>query len=352
MLSRLWSPGSSHPRGLFFVLGMSAAVVMVLVATLMSASLGGRNQFAASPDTAEAATVARHPLTGASVEEAVRPVVFAVMVENSVDVRPQSGVEDAFMVYEVPTEGNITRWMALFGDDQEVKEIGPVRSARPYVVEWALPWQALYAHVGGSPEALELLRGVDGLVTLDEFFNAGRFWRSSKALAPHNVFTESSRLTEAWDELAGEREPAYRSRSFKDEAVAADRGGAQTITVEFGHDAYNVAWTYSPETNRYARAQEGKESVMASGETIEASNVAVLWTSVTTIDAEGRKRIATTGEGEARLFQDGKVVEGTWRRTAPDATLRWFNDAGKEIKWNAGQTWVEVLPVGYDVTAN
>lgn len=351
MLSRLWSPGSSHPRGLFFVLGMSAAVVMVLVATLMSASLGGRNQLTEDPIIASASSVIRHPLTGAIVESSVdRPAVFAVMVENSTDVRPQSGVEEAFLVYEVPVEGNITRWMALFGADRNVKEIGPVRSARPHFVEWALPWGALYAHVGGSPEALELLRGTDEIiVNLDEFFNGGRFWRSNDVLAPHNVFTESSRLVEAWEEFAGNDELAYRSRSFKDEAAVADRGVAQMITVEFGHDAYDVTWSYDPETNLYARSQEGKASVMTSGEVIEAANVAVLWTSVTTTDAEGRKRIATTGEGSARLFQDGKVIEGTWRRTAQDATLRWFDSAGKEIKWNPGQTWVEVLPIGYEV---
>ena len=346
VLSRLWSHNGSYPRGLFFALGVSAAVVMVVVAALLSVSLGGR-RIDDAPVIASAATL-RHPLTGESVSEAVKPAVFAVMVENFTDARPQSGVEDAFMVYEVPVEGNITRWMALFGADQEVDEIGPVRSARPYFVEWALPWGALYAHVGGSPASLELLRELDGLMNLDEFFHAGRFWRSSRVLMPHNVFTESSRLNEAWDELS-ESSPAYRARLFKEPAKEGNRGEAQTITVPFGHADYDVMWTYSPETSRYARSQSGKGSAMYSGEGIKAANVAVLWTTISTMDAEGRKHIATIGDGSARFFQDGKVFEGTWRRAAQEASLRFFNAAGVEVTWNPGQTWVEVLPLGAEV---
>ncbi len=347
VLSRLWSHNGSYPRGLFFALGASAAVVMAVVASLLSVSLGGRAMDGA-PVVASAATL-RHPLTGEVVSEAVKPAVFAVMVENSTDVRPQSGVEDAFLVYEVPVEGNITRWMALFGADQKIDEIGPVRSARPYFVEWALPWGALYAHVGGSPASLELLRELDGVTNLDEFFNAGQFWRSSRALAPHNVFTESSRLNGAWDELS-EASPAYHARLFKEPAKEGNRGVAQRVTVPFGHADYDAVWAYNPETNRYVRSQSGKESAMYSGKAIEAANVAVLWTTISTIDAEGRKNIATVGDGAARFFQDGKVIEGTWRRAKQDASLRFFNSAGVQVTWNPGQTWVEVLPLGAEVS--
>lgn len=289
----------------------------------------------------------RHALSGIPAEEEVRPAVFAVMIENPVDVRPQSGIDKAFMVYEAPVEGNITRWMVLFGADTEVDEIGPVRSARPYYVDWAIGWDALYAHVGGSPEALELIRE-RGVYDLDEFFWGSTFWRSRRALAPHNVFTESLRIADAWEEIVTD-EVEYEDRLFKEGVAEEDRTEEHIVYVDFGHPLYDVEWEYDPETNDYLRTQVGKTSKTRVGEEMRAANIVVMFTEMATIDELGRKRITTLGDGDAVIVQDGVLIEGTWEKDSRGELERFYNDDGDEIEWNAGTTWIEVLPIGNTV---
>ena len=121
-------------------------------------------------------------------EAALQP--FAVMVENSPDAWPLAGLAKANLVIEAPVEGSITRFLAVIDATTTVDQIGPVRSARPYFVDFANGLQAVYAHVGGSPEALSLIHVLSSFRNLDEFSSGKYFWRSSKRAMPHNTYTE------------------------------------------------------------------------------------------------------------------------------------------------------------------
>ena len=83
--------------------------------------------------------------------------VVAVMIDDHPDARPQSGFNDASVVWQAPAEGGIPRYMLWF-QDSVPPSVGPVRSARLYFLAWAAEWNAVYAHVGGSPQAMKLLR--------------------------------------------------------------------------------------------------------------------------------------------------------------------------------------------------
>ena len=76
-------------------------------------------------------------LSGLEISDKVlnsRP--FAIMVENTPDARPQSGLINADVVFEVVDEYGITRFVAVFSSyDSDL--VGPVRSARPYYAEIA-----------------------------------------------------------------------------------------------------------------------------------------------------------------------------------------------------------------------
>jgi len=111
----------------------------------------------------------------------------AVMIDNHPDARPQSGIEKAGLVYEAEVEGYYTRLMAVFSDENEVVKIGPVRSARPYFVDWANELNAVYAHCGGSPEALVNIEQ-KGIVDLNEIYSGRFFWRATDRSAPHNIY--------------------------------------------------------------------------------------------------------------------------------------------------------------------
>lgn len=295
--------------------------------------------------TAVTVSAFRHPLTGALVEnETEKPFVLAVMIENMIDSWPQSGIEDAFLVIEAPVEAGISRFLAFYGEDQTVEKIGPVRSARPYYVDWALEFDALYVHVGGSDAALRLIASGDTF-DLNEYSFGQYFWRSKDRSAPHNVYTSSELLLSALarrQEQGTAPEPAYEIWSFKDDEPAGT--DTSDVIVDFSTPTYRVTWDYDPETNRYTRLQAGEVQFMQNGEMLSANNVAILVTSVEILDEIGRRDIETVSEGKAFILQDGRAVEGAWKKNSAEERLRFYNEDGEEIVWNAGQTWVQVVP--------
>ena len=139
-------------------------------------------------------TTVASTLSGLPVEPIInaRPVV-GVMIENSPDARPQSGLDQASVVFEAIAEGGITRFLTLFQDTQP-DYVGPVRSVRPYYEQWLLGFDAPIAHVGGSPEALANIKAW-GIKDLDQFYNSGSYHRVGSRAAPHNVYASVADLT-------------------------------------------------------------------------------------------------------------------------------------------------------------
>ena len=102
------------------------------------------------------------------------------MVENSLAARPQSGLSQAGVVFEALAEGGVTRFMALYQDTTPTN-VGPIRSARPYFIEWAMGFDAAYAHVGGSPVALSDIKAWN-VQDLNQFYYGGYYHRISSRL--------------------------------------------------------------------------------------------------------------------------------------------------------------------------
>lgn len=297
-------------------------------------------------DVADAATTIRHPLTGAFVDQEIEPpAVYAVMVENSSDAWPQSGVDRAFQVIEAPTEGGIPRFLALFAADQEVDEIGPVRSARPYFIDWASGYGALYAHVGGSPSAIKQLNVTETVLDFDEYYNQYQFWRAPVVPVPHNVFTSTELLGKGLNKSYPDKSDwAYEIYTFKDDLVLEDRPeNVEDTVVEFGADVYRVIWKYDRLSNSYERWENTWAQVTTDGVPLSARNVVVIATEMTVLDEIGRLAIVTTGEGEALLIQDGAVKDISWKKLTVTDALKFYYDDGTEISLNAGQTWIEVV---------
>ncbi len=330
-----------------------AAVIFAIIATFLLILFKNRNyefnveQFGLED---EMELNYRNPLTGEPVTEAMgRPQVIAVMVENMVEAWPISGVEEAFLVIEAPTEAAIPRFITFFQESDVVHEIGPVRSARPYYLDWAKELDVLYAHVGGSPEALSII-AKNGLLDLNEFYNGWYFWRDGSRFAPHNVYTSIEMLVKAYDDLKEKGEvdtPNYDSWDFKDDAEELPES-AERISMNFSPtygDLYEAAWEYDPEFNEYVRMQNGDSQLTRDRDEIRANNIAILETEIEVIDSVGRRRIETVGEGEALVVQDGIIIEATWAKESAAQRLRFYEkETGDEIAFNAGVTWIEVLP--------
>lgn len=295
-------------------------------------------------------TIYRDPFTGAKTDALVpAPDLFGVMVENMVDARPQSGLDQASLVFEAPVEGGITRFVSFFETTQpDVAKIGPVRSARPYYVDWVDEMHAIYAHVGGSNAALDLI-STNGTFDLNEFYNGQYFWRSTDRLAPHNAYTSTAqlKLALAHDQGIGKApSPDYGSWAFKDDAPVDAATVVPDVFLNFSTLTYQGGWRYEPSTNTYLRLEAGKPFMMQDGSTIHADNVAMLVTDIHEIpgDDDGRLAITTVGGGDALILQDGKQIVGTWKKPSVDERTRFYDADGNEVQWNAGKTWIEVVP--------
>lgn len=343
---RLWKREAT-PKNLFILAG-GIFVLTGIISALMT--IPGSLFYDRGPQErivpSAIAVVPRHPLTGAVLAAplASLPQVFGVMVENSADAWPLSGIDQAFLVIEAPVEGNIPRFVAFFSDDQTVAKIGPVRSARPYYLDWDAEFQGIYGHVGGSPEALDDI-ATNGTLDLNQFFQSEYYYRDELTrYAPHNVYTNTSLLKSSIAEINDKYAvdaPTYESWIFAD-------GASKSSTADVTHIAwgngYDIDWTYDPATNTYHRSQGGN--------TYAANNVVVIATDIGAIpgDDKGRRTVRTIGEGPVMLLQNGarNNVPWTWKKASPSSRMRFYDDTGKEVTMNAGKTWIEVID---DLTA-
>ncbi|MBU0614435.1 DUF3048 domain-containing protein [Patescibacteria group bacterium] len=288
----------------------------------------------------------RHPLTGEVIENSLShlPQVFGIMVENSKDAWPLSGLDEAFLVIEAPVEANIPRFVAFFSEDSEFGKIGPVRSTRAYYLDWNDALQAVYGHVGGSPEALELISSVYETIDLNQFWQSEYFYRQTSGgrYAPHNVYTTGNLLISALDELSLEN-PVYSVWEFKNDSPVKEEN-AVSVEVDFADGStYDVLWEYQSELNSYLRYQAGDIMLMEDDAKIYANNVVVIATDIRVIDNEGRKSLRTTGEGDALIIQDGEAFVAKWKKEQRTDRIKFFTYDGYEIAMNAGVTWIEVV---------
>lgn len=282
------------------------------------------------------------PLTGVEVseEDSKRPVT-AVMIENSPDARPQSGLKDCGVVFEAIAEAGITRFLCLYQEAQP-ELIGPVRSLRPYYIDWLSAFDPTVAHVGGSASALAEIRN-GSYKDLDQFFNAKTYWRSKDRRAPHNVYTNFENLNAANDSK-GFTSSEFTGFARKD-TKTAKTPDATTITVPVSSALFNSSYAYSPNDNAYLRSQAGQPHVDREKGQIKPKVVIVLQTAHgKTVEDGARETIETIGSGTATIFQNGTATAATWSKQSKNSQLKFKDSADKEIELGRGQTWITVVP--------
>lgn len=270
-----------------------------------------------------------------------------VMIDNLVDVRPQSGLEAADIIYEALVEGGITRLLAVYTLPETIERIGPIRSARLYFVDWAEEYDGVYAYVGGSPAALGATDSSQYLTDLNQFFNGEYYYRDEAIQAPHNVFSSAELFSQALqnlmltaDNAAG---PLFASKAEPDPSSLPS--SATPFTIAYSTDDYAVTWRYDAASNTYVRWNGGVE------QPLRAHNVLVQKVETTVLEeATGRLGMVTLGSGEALLLQDGNVQVGTWTKTVRGERTRFKDAAGADWLMNAGSTWIEIVPMYVTIT--
>lgn len=283
------------------------------------------------------------PLTGLKIEneaDRTKPVT-AIIIENSPDARPQSGLKESEIVYEAIAEGGITRFLSIYQQNKPTL-IGPVRSVRPYYVDWVVPYNASVAHIGGSAAALREIRN-GNYRDIDQFFNAGTYWRATDRYAPHNVYTNFERL-DALNTAKGytKSEPKEFARGDIKPPETLD---ATSIQVHISSATYDSSYAYDSANKYYVRSQAGAPHEDREKGTIAPKVVVVMNTETSTVfEDTNRESIQSTGTGKVTIFQAGTVRVGSWNRASRDDQFSFKDEAGNEIKLDRGQTWITAIP--------
>lgn len=272
-----------------------------------------------------------------------RPV--AVMLSSDAVARPLSGISQADMVIEMPvTPDGITRLMAVF-QCQRPKEIGSVRSAREDFLPLVAGLKAIYAHWGGEATALErlnqhILDNINGLT-----YEGTVFYRKRGVKPPHNGFTSFKNLWDIADKLKYATHDQFVGYPHKTKLLGRTLANlVDTIAVPYNGE-FAVIWHYDRATNSYLRKRDTQlELDRDNNQNVRASVVILMETTSQPIDIQ-YINIQTAGSGNARIFQDGVVVEGTWRKdsTSLDTKLLFIDKKGKEIPFTPGPIWIEIV---------
>jgi hypothetical protein len=285
-------------------------------------------------------TVYISPLSGRVVtkELSLRPVT-GVMIENSVDARPQSGLYDADLVYESLAEGGITRFLSLY-QESTPKEIGPVRSVRIHFANLIVGYDAPLAHVGGADQALSLIHANRDL---DEMKNGASYWRSSERSAPHNAYTSFEKL-DALNTEKGYIDSKFSGFERKDDSPVATPD-ATNIYIPISAALYDSRIKYQPETNSYLRFQGGEKHLDTNGKQINPKVVVVMKAKHGVVaDDNNYKYPQVFGTGDIDVFQDGTITKGTWSKKDAKSSLTLLDSKNQPLKLNAGQTWITIIP--------
>lgn len=287
------------------------------------------------------------PLTGMDIEpERADKPILGVIIENHPDARPQSGLSSAGVVYEALAEGGITRYLALFLEDKPAT-IGPVRSVRPYFVDWVLEFNTPIAHVGGNANALDMIATM-GVKDINQFYNGSSFIRAGDRAAPHNVYTSGDQMEALMQRLGFSKLTTFKPtpRNAKDTPVQPP--AHSVINIDYSYANFAVQYRYEAECNCYARFMAGQPHIdRNTGQQIKVKNVVVQYMPT----SYGRSRageqmviMGTPGSGNSLVFRDGTVVTGTWTKPAHTERTKLIDAAGKEIPLNKGNTWYSIVP--------
>jgi hypothetical protein len=293
------------------------------------------------------------PLTGIMVDPAVaaKPVV-SVVIENHPDARPQSGLQDAGVVYEANAEGGITRFQAFYLDSLPTS-LGPVRSLRTYFVDWGLEFAAPVAHAGGNADALDLV-GPLGMKDLNALsFAANGFYRINTRYAPHNLYTTGDQLLALLNRY-NFNQPATFTPSPRVADHPTSTPTHPNIHIDYSYTGYQVDYKYDPATNDYARSLAGAPHIDAvTGKQIHVKNVVVemMPTSYgTTRTGEQTVIMGTVGSGQGWVLRDGDAIPVTWKKASHTARTQLIGADGKDVPLDAGNTWYSIVPVGKTVS--
>ena len=275
----------------------------------------------------------------------------AVMINNLGAARPyHTGLQDAYLVYEIVVEGGITRYLALFKDKTN-EVVGNVRSARHYYIDYVLENDAYYVHWGWSPQAQSDISSLDIDNLNGLTYGSPYFFRQniSGVNTEHKAFTNLSELANLVDRLG------YRKETNKDlllnysatsVELPSDATDATEIDIKYSGSS-TTNYVYDSDAKVYKQFVNDKEHTdYETKKQYTVKNIIVYQVGNTTIagDNKGRQDLDNIGTGEGYFITEGKTIPITWEKDSRSSQTVYRDKSGEEITVNDGNTWIHIVP--------
>ena len=285
---------------------------------------------------------------------------YAVMINNNKAVWGyQAGLQDAYITYEMIVEGGITRMMALFRD-KDTARIASVRSARHYYLDYVMENDAIYAHIGWSPQAQSDIRTYD--IDVINANNSSAFtWDSSlrNISREHRAYTSMEKLKE----VAAKK--GYRTTTDEDLLLkyqadpldlASYEGAVPANTVRIPYSSSHLtSYGYDAENKVYKRYQNHTEHIdYVTGLQYTAKNIITYKVHNYTLNdgySGGRQGLNNVGSGEGYYISEGYAIPITWEKHSRSSkTIYKVKATGEELVVNDGNTFIQIQPDSQTLT--
>ena len=291
------------------------------------------------------------PLTGLESEnpDLLARRVLAVKIDNHWNARPQSGIEQAAAVYELPVEANLTRFIALF-HDQDTTYLGPNRSGRPTDPTLVSPLDATFVISGAQNWVQSVIRNY-GVNFIGEI--RGPSFRISSRYAPHNLYVNTELVREEADRRDFENDPP--PDMFVWGSLPDNTEEAIEIFFDWSSDS-KVTWTWNGTVYERNTGGETHDWVSEDGETrepIQTDTLVVIYARKYTASGSSGSAVPamdTVGTGMALVFSGGEVVEGLWSRDDASELFSLTLDDGETLHVPPGRPWISIFPDNRTIT--
>lgn len=274
----------------------------------------------------------------------LRPV--AISIDNHPRARWQAGLKDAEIIYEFQVEFPYTRYLAVYLAKQP-EMIGPVRSARPYILYYAMENDGIFVHVGGSEDAFSEVKRLNA-AEIDGLYS-GAMWRYNDTgkYAPHNMYTTLKSIRDEAERLGYRTEASFEKYNFSEAGSKLSVKYKDTYKANKINIAYNkdntTDYTYNKDSALYLRFKDGEEHIdELYKEQLTAKNIIVLEQPKSVLDSVGRLYLDSIGNGKGIYFSEGEAVSIAWTKENEKDRTRFYID-DTELKLNPGNTWIQIV---------
>lgn len=282
---------------------------------------------------------------------------YAVMINNIGAARPyHTGLQDAYLVYEIVVEGGITRYLALFKDKTN-EVVGNVRSARHYYIDYVLENDAYYVHWGWSPQAESDIASLDIDNLNGLTYGSPYFFRQniSGVSTEHRAFTNLTELANLVNRLG------YRKETNKDlllnysaTSVELPESATEATNIDLKYSSSSTTnYVYDSEAKVYKQFVNDKEHTdYETKEQYMVKNIIAYQVGNTSIagDNKGRQDLDNIGSGKGYFISEGKAVPITWEKTSRSSQTIYRYEDGTEITVNDGNTWIHIVPTSGNIS--